>query len=323
MVKVVVAVFLPASIFVCSSVLADRDGSEQEQYYLKNFRNKNGNGEFLFLRNRDSLRKDQVRGVVDILPHNPYGEHEDHSIPTVLIVVPLLAAWIALLILISHSTPQVATVISNLCRQISEFTRTLSDRMAAMHDRNRQSLPEVDRKTKSTSKRRERNQQFASSDPSISPSLIEIANMAYESDDGEFGQSTFSSLGRAKTVVASNTNHHNVLREPSPLRESYSKHSSIHHAPSRIRQSNDNEHDVGRNHQRSIEQDKKGGGHRDTVKRYNKHANDHHGYRPETPCRGSSGHDRGHAKYHYSPSNKHRTHDLTPLEKMLSAGKKK
>lgn len=327
MVRVVVAVFLQTSIFVCASVLADRDGSEQEQYYLKNFRNKHGNGEFLFLRNRDSLRKDTVGGVVDIIPHNPYGEHEDHSIPKVLIVVPLVAAWIALLILISHSTPQAATVVSTVCRQISEFTRTLSDRTAAMHDRNRQSMSEIDRKIKPSSKRRGRNQQFAASDQSISPSLIEIANMASDSDDGEpykfDGHSTFSSIGRAKTVVVSNTNHHNVLREPSPPRESYSKHSSIHHAPSRLRQSNDNEHDGDRNHQRYIEHDKKGGSHGETFKRYNTHTTDYHGYRPEPTSRGSSGHDRGHAKSHESPSNNHRTHNLTPLEKKLSAGSRK
>ncbi|KAL3803320.1 hypothetical protein HJC23_009284 [Cyclotella cryptica] len=326
MVKIIVGVFLHASVLVYPTVLADRDGSEQEQYYLKNFRNRDSNGEFLFIRNRDSLRKGQVGGAVDIVPHNPYGEHEEHSIPKVFIFVPLLAAWIALVILVSHSTPQAAPVISAICRKISEFTRTWSERTAAMQERNRQSMSGIHRRIKPSSKRKDRSQQIISSDPSISPSLIEIANMASDSDDGEptkfDGQSTSSSFGRAKTVVVSNTNHRNVLRDPSPPRESHPKLSSMHALP-RLRQSNDNAHDGDRNHQKRIGHDKKGGNHGNEFKRNIKHANDYHSYRPEVPYRGASDLDHGHVTSRDSLPHKHKTHNLTPLEKKLSAGSHK
>lgn len=159
--------------------------------------------------------------------------------------------------------------------------------------------------------------QLAASDQSISPSLVEIANMESDNEfdnSGEFnssgGTSLFSSFRRAKTVVASNSKHkqrNNLLREPSPARGSPSKHK---HATRQRRTIDDSERryeargDPNSRHHRSHEME------------YNKHDGRRHEHGSET-CHESSGRS-GHDAVKYKSS--HREAHLSPLEKKLSNG---
>ena len=123
----------------------------------------------------------------------------------------------AALILICRVSPRASTVVSYVCRHISEVTRTLSERTAAMHETNKSF-----KRKGSSSVRRKYNQELVASDQSISPSLLDIANMTSDDEglDDSAGESLFSSFRRAKTVIVSNSKRDrgNVLREPSPHR---------------------------------------------------------------------------------------------------------
>jgi hypothetical protein len=125
-----VIILLVALIFP-TFVLSDRDSSQQEEYYLKNFRNNPNRkkGGFVFLRNdRGSMKKNRDGADrVDVVPENPFGEREDYSIPKLFLFVPLVGAWMAALVLVREVSPRVITIVSTSCRCISEFTRRMSE----------------------------------------------------------------------------------------------------------------------------------------------------------------------------------------------------
>ncbi|KAL3804806.1 hypothetical protein ACHAWO_005335 [Cyclotella atomus] len=317
-----VIILLVALIFPIF-VLSDRDSSQQEEYYLKNFRNNPNRkkGGFVFLRNdRGSMKKNRDGADrVDVVPENPFGEREDYSIPKLFLFVPLVGAWMAALVLVREVSPRVITIVSTSCRCISEFTRRMSERTASLQEKNRKHVSSQLKRKRSSSKRKERTQDLAASDQSISPSLVEIATMGSDNDfdnSGEFnssgGTSLFSSFRRAKTVVASNSKHkqrnHTILREPSPLRGSPSKHK---HATKLRRPIDDSERrheahgDLNSRHHRSHEME------------YNKHDRRRHEHGNET-CHESSGRS-GHTAVKYT-CHGHREDHLSPLEKKLSNG---
>lgn len=207
-----------------------------QEYYLNNFRNKPKHGEFKFIQNGSSSLK-KKRYPVDIVPHNPYGDKEDHSIPKFLLFAPFVGAWMAALILISRVSPRASTIVSHVCRHISEATRTLSERTAAMHERNKSF-----KRKGSSSVRRERNQELVASDQSISPCLLDIAKMTSDEeglDDSGDGTLSFS-FRKAKTVIVSNSKGERgkILREPSPHHRSSPSKQKHKHA-TRQRLSND------------------------------------------------------------------------------------
>lgn len=304
-----VALFLAAAILP-TIIHADRAVSEQEEYYIKNFRNNPNRREFMFVRNNRSSNKNG-RNAVDIHHDNPYGDQEDYSIPKGLLFVPLVGVWIAVLILIRHSSPQVITMLSMVCRRISEFTRNMSEKTAAMHERNQHRISDARMRAKYSSKRAERNIELSSS-------LSEIANLTSDEEFGSEGQPRFSSFSVAKTVVASNFHHHEprkVLREPSPPRREghHSKHNK--HAPPRLRRGNDSgdrHHNRHSHHENSYNKQDRHGDER--TKMHSHHGESHR----QTEAEGSSSHRQ--TKSHLSSSSKLTADNLSRLEKKLSDG---
>jgi hypothetical protein len=324
MATIILPVAVIALTFFPTCVLSDRDSSQQEEYYLKNFKNNpnKNRGSFVFLRNdRDSKKNRQGAGRVDVVPENPYGEREDNTIPKLLLFVPLVGAWMAALVLVREVSPRVISIVSMSCRHISEFTRRMSERTASMQEKNRLHISRLKRMS-SSSKRKERTQELASSEQSISPSLIDIANMDSDNEfdnSGEFnssGTSLFSSFRRAKTVVASNSKHkkhnHNntILREPSPARGSPSKHK---HA-TRLRRPMDEKYDIEGRYETHGDHSRH---HRTHEIEYNKHDKHRHEHKSEI-CHESSGRIGHHVK---AKSSRGQDDDhLSPLEKKLSNG---
>lgn len=308
--------FILAAIFLPTCVLSDRDSSPQEEYYLKN--KKGGfKGGFKFLRNDIGSRKNTGGAVpVDIVPHNAYGEQDDYSIPKLLLFLPLVGAWMAALVLVQQVSPRATSVVSMICRHISEFTNRMSERTAAMNEKNRQQLSSMKRKN-SSAKRRERNEGLAASDQSISPSLIEIANMGSDEFDSSTdfensgGTSLFSSFRRAKTVVASNSKRqerNHLLREPSPTRGSPSKNK---HATRMRRSVTERNKEHGSDRRYNNRDDERQ--HHRRGEEYHKHEKLHQANRTEERHAHST-HRSDHAK-----SKSSRMHeDLSPLEKKLS-----
>lgn len=313
----IATVLVTVAIFPPTCVLADRDSSQQEEYYLKNFRsNPNKKGGFKFLR-----KKTGNSAPVDVVPQTPFGERDDYSIPKMLLFLPLVGAWMATLVLLRQVSPRVPSVISMICRHISEFTRRMSERTAAMHDKNMQQKSRMKR-SNSSAKRRERPQESAASEQSISPSLLEIANMASDSDfdnstdfENSGGTSLFSSFRRAKTVVASNSKRQersNLFREPSPSRASSSKHK---HA-TRMRRHINHRSDQHGEHESTRRSNPHHRDKRHHEMSYHKHEKGQ--IRAEMNHESSPKHSTGHVKSKSSRS--HEEHNMSPLEKKLSSG---
>lgn len=176
-------------VFVVTSTLADRDAKLQEDYYLQQLR-----------KHKDGITASLAAGAKpapnDIVPHNPYGE-EDSSLPKVFVFTSLLATWLIVLWIFQLSAPSAVRLLSRLCRQVSEYSRSLSERMARIHEKNYQrskvSRGEKGGRTSAKSSPRRKNRQprpagqrtkpTAEDEQSISPSVLEIIDAAVNEDD--------------------------------------------------------------------------------------------------------------------------------------------
>lgn len=243
--------------------------------------------------------------------------------PKILLVVPLVGAWMAALILIREVSPRATTFVSVICRRISDFTRTLSERAAVAHEQNHRRVPHVKRKDSSNRRRERSNQEMVASDRSISESLMEIASIESDNDldtSGDFdnsgGKSIFSSFGRAKTVVASNLRREqrSVLREPSPSRGSPSKHK---HSTRMRRTATDREHQHHRNYGRQNRYDTD-----ERMPRQEEYTKHDKRRASNIEHRDSSGRKNEHLKSKQIRQHEHEA-NVSPLEKKLSGGSHK
>ena len=318
---VLIAILLPAC------VLSDRESSEQEEYYLKNYRNNpKRSGRFMFVRN-NKVSRGKDREALDIVAHNHFDEQEDYTIPKILLFVPLVGAWMAVLVLVREVSPRATTLVSIICRRISDFTKSLSERTAALHEQNHRRIPRV--KRKDSSRRRERNQEeMASSVRSLSESLMEIASIKSDDEldtscdfDNSGSISIFSSFRRAKTVVASNIKRESnmkreqgsLLREPSPLRGSPSKNK-----PTRMRRTStcrENAHYRHYDRHDQCDTDER-------MSHQNEHTKRDKSHRNNIEYRDSSRRYNRHVKSKQLHTNEHEA-NVSPLEKKLSSGSHK